>query len=167
VSGSDQNHPQYKGQHVAKRAVLIAVACAAIVVAGGLISWAARENDKPATAAITTIAPGSTVAAHGNAVIDGQRQEMKGTCSAPAAGGRVDISLSGDPPTIVNVTLDNAQPPNVSSVVLGASSMAFMYQPGQQGTAAVTQQGNTYHITGTLLRYGFVSKPFDITVTCA
>ena len=42
-----------------------------------------------------------------------------------------------------------------------------MYQPGTDGNAEATQDGNTYLIKGTLLRYGFVSKQFDITVACS
>src|ERR1700739_4274732 len=103
--------------------------------------------------------PGSRsrpAAARGKATIDGQQQDVQGSCFAPADGRSVNISLAGAPPTIINVTLDNAQPPNVSSVVLAASSMAFMYQPGTDGNAEATHDGNTYHIKGTLLRYGFV-----------
>ena len=147
------------------RVLLIAVACAAIVLAGGLARHAIEGHDKTTTA--VTIAPASTVAAHGKMTIDGQEEEAQGWCSAPADGRSVNISLSAANAAKVNVTLDDAQPPNVSSVVLATSSMAFLYEPGQQGDAQATNDGNTYHITGTLLRYGFVAKPFDITVTCA
>ena len=60
-----------------------------------------------------------------------------------------------------------AEPPNVTSVVLATSSMAFLWQPSTDGSAQATNDGNTFHITGTLLRYGFVNKPFEITVTCS
>ena len=149
-----------------KRALWVAVGCAAILLIGGLVRYAEKINDKPATAA-KPIAPGSTVAARGKATIDGQQQDVQGSCFAPADGRSVNISLAGAPPNIINVTLDNAQPPNVSSVVLAASSMAFMYQPGTEGNAEATHDGSTYHIKGTLLRYGFVSKQFDITVSCS
>jgi Mycobacterium 19 kDa lipoprotein antigen len=150
---------------VRKRALLLAVACAAIVVTGGLVRYAEGSDDKTTTAA--TIAPASTVTARGKVTLDGQEEDVQGSCFAPADGGSVNISLSGATPTKINVTLDNAQPPNVSSVVLATSTMAFLYQPGSDGYAQATNDGNTYHITGTLLRYGFVSKPFEITVTCA
>jgi hypothetical protein len=51
--------------------------------------------------------------------------------------------------------------------VLAASSMAFMYQPGGQGSAQATNDGRSYRITGTLLRYEFVSKTFEINVICS
>jgi len=154
---------------VGKR-VLIAAACAAILLAGGLIHYAKRGNDKSTTAttaAPVTIAPASTVAARGKMTVDGQEADAQGSCSSPADGRSVNISLTGAPPNIINVTLDKAQPPNVTSVVLASTGMAFMYQPGTEGSAQATNNGNTYHISGTLLRYGFVSKTFDITVTCS
>ena len=153
-----------------KRVFLIAGACAAIVLIGGLVRYAEREagTDKPRAA--VTIAPGSSVDARGKMTVDGQEEDVQDSCSAPAAGGSVNISLSGESPTMVNVVLDNAQPPNVSSVVLAVSGMGFLYQPGQEagkeGGAAATKDGNTYHITGSVVRYEFVIKPFDITVTC-
>jgi hypothetical protein len=155
---------------VGKRALLIAVACAAILLAGGLIHHAKRGNDKHAaatTAAPVTIAPASTLAARGKMSVDGQEADARGSCSAPADGRSVNISLSGAPPNKINVTLDKAQPPNVTFVVLASTGMAFMYQPGTEGSAQATNDGNTYHISGTLLRYGFVSRTFDITVTCS
>src|ERR1700739_293390 len=91
--------------------------------------------------------PGSRsrpAAARGKATIDGQQQDVQGSCFAPADGRSVNISLAGAPPTIINVTLDNAQPPNVSSVVMSANSMAFMYQPGTDGNAAPTRDGTPY-----------------------
>jgi Mycobacterium 19 kDa lipoprotein antigen len=151
---------------VGKRALWVAVACAAILLTGGLVRYAVVGNDKTSTTT-ATIAPGSTVAARGKATIDGQNQDVHGSCFAKGDGRSVNISLEGAPPTKINVTLDSAQPPNVSSVVLAASSMAFLYEPGKDGNAEATRDGNTYHIKGTLLRYGFVSKPFDITVTCS
>jgi hypothetical protein len=150
---------------VGKRALLIAVACAAIVLIGGLVRYAERVNDKPTTAA--KIAPASTVAAKGKVTIDGKQEDLQGSCFVPADAGSVNISLSGATPTKVNVTLDRSQPPNVSSVVLATSTMAFLYEPGKEGSAEATNDGNTYHVTGTLLRYGFVIKSFDITVTCS
>ena len=36
-----------------------------------------------------------------------------------------------------------------------------------EGNAGATNDGNTYQITGTLIRNGFVIKPFEITVTCS
>ena len=45
--------------------------------------------------------------------------------------------------------------------------MAFLYQPGMEGYAQATNDGNTYRITGTVLRYEFVSKTFEINVTCS
>jgi Mycobacterium 19 kDa lipoprotein antigen len=150
---------------VGKRAILVAVACAAVVLTGGLVRYADGGNDKTTTAA--TIAPASTVAARGKVTIDGQKEDVQGSCFAPADGRSVNISLSGATPTKANVRLDNAHPPNVSSVVLATNGMAFLYQPGTEGSAQATNDGNAYHITGTLLRYGFVSKSFEITVTCS
>jgi hypothetical protein len=152
---------------VGKRAFVIAVACVAILVAGGLIHYARDGNDKTKTPKPATIAPASTVAARGQMTVDGQHADVQGSCFAPADGGSLNISLSGATPNKVNVTLDRAQPPNVTSVVLATSSMAFLWQPGSEGSAQATNDGNTFHITGTLLRYGFVNKPFEITVTCS
>jgi Mycobacterium 19 kDa lipoprotein antigen len=149
---------------VAKRAFLIALASVAVLLIGGLIR---DTNDANETKTAATIAPARTVAASGKVTIDGQKEDVRGSCFAPADGASVNISLSGATPTKVNVTLDDAQPPNVASVVLATSSMAFLYQPGTEGYAQATNDGNTYHITGTLLRYGLVSKPFEITVTCS
>jgi ipoprotein LpqH len=150
---------------VGKRAFLVAVACAAIVLIGGLVRYADGVHDKPTKSA--TIAPAGTVAARGKLTIDGKEEDAQGSCFAPADGGSVNISLLGAAATKTNVTLDDARPPNVSSVVLATTSMAFMYQPGMDGSAQATNDGNTYRITGTLIRYGFVAKPFEITVTCS
>lgn len=150
-----------------KRALLIAVACVAILVAGGLIHHARNGNDKAKTPKPAAIAPASTVAARGQMTVDGQNADVAGSCFAPADGDSLNISLSGATPNKVNVTLDRARPPNVTSVVLATSSMAFLWQPGTEGSAQATNDGNTFHITGTMLRYGFVSKPFEITVTCS
>jgi hypothetical protein len=150
---------------VGKRALLVAIACAAILLTVGLVRGAEPGHEKITTAA--TIAPASTVAARGKLTIDGQDEDVTGSCFAPADGRSVNISLAGASSTKTNISLDHAQPPNVSSVVLATSSMAFLYQPGKDGYAQATNDGNTYHITGTLLRYGFVSKPFEITVTCS
>lgn len=153
-----------------RRAILVAVACAAILMVGGLIHYANRGNDEHTTAATTapvTIAPGTSVAASGNMTVDGQETDVHGSCSAPADGGSVNITLSGATPNKINVTLDKAQPPNVTSVVLGSTDMAFMYQPGAAGSAQATHDGNSYRVTGTLLRYGFVSKTFDVMVRCS
>lgn len=150
-----------------KRAFFIAVACVAILVAGGLIHHARNGNDQTKTPKPATIAPASTVAARGQMTVDGQRADVEGSCFDPADGGSLNISLSGATPNKVNVTLDRAQPPNVTSVVLATSNMAFLWQPGTEGSAQATSDGNTFHVTGTLLRYGFVNKPFEITVTCS
>jgi hypothetical protein len=99
--------------------------------------------------------------------VDGQQADAHGSCSAPADGRSVNISLSGASPSKINITLDEAQPPNVTFVVLASTGMAFMYRPGGEGSAQATHDGSTYHISGTLLRYGFVSKTFDVTVTCS
>jgi lipoprotein LpqH len=144
---------------------LFAVACAAIVITGGLVRYAEGGNDKTTTAA--TIAPASSVAARGTMTIDGQQEDVQGSCSAPADAGSVNISLSGAASTKINVTLDKNQPPHVSSVVLATSTMAFLYQPGTEGSAQATNDGNTYRITGTVLRYEFVSKTFEVDVTCS
>ncbi|PXX06348.1 lipoprotein LpqH [Mycolicibacterium moriokaense] len=148
-----------------KRTLFLVVACAAILLTVGLVRGAEPGHDKTITAA--TIAPASTVAARGKITIDGRKEDVHGSCYATADGRSVNISLSGATPTKTNVRLDNAQPPNVASVVLATSTMAFLYQPGTEGSAQATNDGNTYHITGTLLRYGFVSKAFEIAVTCS
>ena len=70
----------------------------------------------------------------------------------PSGRGQRQHLTFGANSTKVNVSLDNAQPPNVSSVVLTTSTMAFLYQPGMAGDAQATNAGNTYHITGTVLR---------------
>jgi hypothetical protein len=150
---------------VGKRALLVAVACAAILLTTGLIRDGQPAHEITTTAA--RIAPASTVAARGKITIDGQEVEVQGSCSATADGRSVNISLSGATPTKTNVRLDNAQPPTVASVVLATSSMAFLYQPGREGYAQATSEGNTFHITGAVFRYGFVIKPFDIAATCS
>jgi hypothetical protein len=150
---------------VGKRALLVAVACAAILLTVGLVRDAEPAHDVATTAA--TIAPASTLAARGNMTIDGQKEEVRGSCYATADGRSVNISLSGATPTKTNVRLDNAQPPTVASVVLATSNIAFLYQPGKEGYAQATNDGNTYHITGAVFRYGFVSKAFEIAVTCS
>ena len=148
-----------------KRALLVAVACAAILLTFGLVRNGQPGHDTTTTA--TTIAPASTVAAHGKMTIDGQQEDVQGSCYATADGRSLNISLSAASPTKTNVRLDNAQPPTVASVVLATSSMAFLYQPGGEGYAQATNDGSTYHITGTVVRYGFVIKPFEIAVTCS
>jgi hypothetical protein len=154
---------------VKRRALVLAAACAAVLVGGGLIHDSNPRNHESATAATAgpaEIAPASSVPARGTMTLDGQVADAQGTCSAPAAGDSVNIALLASPNQL-NVTLDKARPPNVTSVVLGTTSMAFMFTPGTDGSADATINDGGYHITGTLLRYGFVSKTFDVTVTCA
>lgn len=145
-------------------AYLIVAAAVAVVVlvVGALLQYTGGDDE---TKAAATVAPGASVQAEGSVSVDGKPEDLKGTCQATADGRTLNISLSG-PTTRLNIGLDNAVPPKVSSVVLAKQTMAFVYQPGQEGTVEARREGDDYRISGTLLRYGFVSTQFDATATC-
>ena len=87
-----------------KRALLSALACIAILVAGGMIRHATIGSDKTKTPKPATIAPAGTVAARGQMTVDGQRADVQGSCFAPADGTGLNITLAGNSPNKVNVT---------------------------------------------------------------
>ena len=156
---------------------MVAVAGAAIVVAG-LAGCSSNKSSTGTTAASTpATASAGPSASSGNSqakvLIDGQEQGVKGTVTCAKMSGTVNIAI-GEATTGIAAVLTDASPPAVKSVGLGnVNGVTLGYQSGvNQGNADATQDGNTYHITGTATGIDManpmqpVNKPFDITVTC-
>lgn len=161
---------------VMKRGYRVAL-CGAAIGVTGLVGCAGGGHEKPKTAASTlaaeasTMAEATTVAAQGKVAIDDRNENLQGSCFTPADGSGVNISLTGAT-TRINVALDRARPPNVSSVVLVTGEVALGYQSGKQGVAHATQYGNTYNITGTATGLDeaagrIMNSSFQITVACS
>lgn len=142
------------------RTFLIAAAAVAVLAAG-----CANGNDEQSPQP-PTVAPGASLDAKGTLTIDGKAEDVKGTCTAPADGNGVNISLSGVTSSKVNVTVDKSTPPKVTSVVMTTSTMAFRYEPGSGGEAKATNDGNRYRITGEVQGALEAKKSYDIDVTC-
>jgi ipoprotein LpqH len=160
-----------------KRGFMVAVAGAAIVVAGlagcssNKTSTGTTAASKPATA---SAAPSvGTGASQAKVTIDGQDQGVKGTVTCATVAGSVNIAI-GEAATGIAAVLTDASPPDVKSVGLGnVNGVTLGYTSGTgQGKAEATKDGNAYKITGTATGVDIsnplqpVNKPFEIDVTC-
>jgi ipoprotein LpqH len=172
-----------------KRGIMVAVAGAAIVVAGlaGCSSnkSSTARSSSPSVAASGTISGGSPgtgssrVAAGGagasqaKVVIDGQDQNATGQVVCTKAAGNVNIAI-GQAGSGYTVVVTDANPAEVHSVALGSlKGVALAYQQGiSQGDAEATKTGNAFQITGSATGMDssqgmqMVTKPFEIDVTC-
>ena len=163
-----------------KPGFLLAVAGAAIVVAG-LAGCGGDEKPKStATQTATVSAPGQGTVSSGTGTvkltIDGQDQSVGGTVNCVSAAGIVTIT-AGNPtpanPQGVGAVLSDANPPVVQTVTLGNVGGVALAVGGGQGNAEATKDGKTYKITGTGWgadvanpTAGAVTKPFEMNVTC-
>lgn len=175
-----------------KRALVIAVGSAAIVV-GGLVGCSndksvsdqvseATESAKTAISEATesakTAATSATDAAKdaldGNKVtVDGADQNVEGTVVCSAMGGNVDIVI-GAATGGLSAQVSEGDQPVVHRVGLGTvDGVVLGYQEGTPGgEATATKDGNTYTIKGTATGIDAANpaqpatKPFEIRVTC-
>ena len=142
-----------------KRAILVGIAAAGMVVAG----LAGCSNNKSNTAASTE-----------KVTIDGQNQNITGQVSCTQAGGNVNIGI-GDPTNGIGAVITIANPPAVQSVGLGnvnGVTLGYSAAAPNQGSVEVTKNGNSYTIKGTATGVNMaspqqpVTKPFEMDVTC-
>ena len=172
-----------------KRALLVAVGSAVIVV-GGLAGCSsnkstsenassATETAKSAASSATSAATSATDAAKGNpapgaatVTIDGADQAINGTVVCAAAGGNYNIAIGEAATGIAVVLAEDASA--VHSVGLGnVNGVTLGFQEGAPGgNASATKDGNTYKVTGTATGVDManpmqpLTKPFEIAVTC-
>ena len=173
-----------------KRALIVAVGSAAIVV-GGLAGCSsdksasenassATETAKTAMSSATSAVTSATDAAKGNpppgaatVSIDGQDQNIQGTVVCTNMGGNIQIAI-GNATQGIGAQLSDADPPEVKQVGLGnVGGTALGYTSGMPGgEASATKDGNTYKISGKATGVDIanpmqpLTKPFEIAVTC-
>jgi lipoprotein LpqH len=163
-----------------KRGLIVAVAGAAIVVAGvaGCSSnksstSSSSSGSKSSSAAASASASSSAGASKAKVTIDGQDQNISGTVVCTTMAGTVNIAI-GEATTGIAAVLSDASPPEVKSVGLGnVNGVTLGYQSGvNQGNAEATKDGSNYTIKGTATGVDManpmqpVNKPFEISVTC-
>jgi len=149
-----------------KRGLFVAVAGAAIVVAG-LVGCSSHKSCSGGTC----VSGGQGSA---KVTVDGKDQSVSGKIACGTTAGTVTMTV-GDPTAqnavTAQVTTDN--PPKVNTVHIGsANSQGLTMGPGM-GDATATKDGNTYKITGHVGAVdtsnpmaGVQTKPFDMEVTC-
>jgi ipoprotein LpqH len=181
--------PEHKRRTVVKRALLVAVSGAVIVV-GGLAGCSsnksssesassATETAKTAMSSASSAATSATDAAKGNpapgqatVTIDGADQAVNGTVVCTAAGGNFNIAIGEAATGVAVVLAEDASA--VHSVGLGnVNGVTLGFQEGAPGgTANATKDGQTYKVTGTATGVDManpmqpVTKPFEVDVTC-
>ncbi len=167
-----------------KRGLTVAVAGAAIVVAGisGCSSNKSSTGGSSGTSAGTSAGGGTTSASVGGGgaaaptvIIDGKNQNVTGQVVCTTAGGNTTIAIGGAA-TGISAVLSTDNPPKVQSVGLGnvnGVTLAYAAAAPGQGNASATKDGNTYKITGNATGVDManptqpVKKPFEIDVTCS
>jgi lipoprotein LpqH len=179
-----------KGDSVVKRALVVAIGGAAIVVAGlsGCSSdKSAKENVQSATdtaksavekatsavTSATDAVKGNPPAGQASVSIDGQNQNVEGTVVCTAMGGNVQIAI-GSATQGIGAQLSQGDSPSVHQVGLGnVNGVTLGFAEGApSGEATATKDGNTYKIKGTATGVDManpmqpVTKPFEIAVTC-
>ncbi|KAA0106116.1 lipoprotein LpqH [Mycolicibacterium sp. P1-5] len=167
-----------------KRALMVTVAGAAVLVAG--LSGCSKDDNKStsttsakasSSAAATSSAAGSASATAGasttKVTIDGQPQNINGQVVCATAGGNLNIAI-GEATTGIAAVL-SADASTVQSVGLGnVNGVTLGYTAGVPGgaNASASKDGNTYKISGTATGVDManpmqpVTKPFEIQVTC-
>jgi ipoprotein LpqH len=160
---------------VAKHGILVAIAAAAIVVAG-LAGCSSSKSGTSESSSNNAPASGTSAPAPGGSkvIIDGQTQNVAGQVSCTQVNGNLSIGI-GDPTTGIGAVVTNADPPVVQAVGLGnLTGVTLGYSAGaqNQGNAQATKSGNSYTIKGTATGVNStnpqqaLSKPFEIDVTC-
>ena len=162
-----------------KRGCMIAVAGAAIVVAGVAScnkSSTTSTSSSPASSTSSTSASSTSASSSSTSSSSTSSSGASSASSSAAAGagqakvtidgqdqnanGAVHCNTSGNTTTIVigegksgyTVAMDNGNPPTVTTVVLAniGGGVALAYHKGLgAGSAEATQDGNSYKVTGT------------------
>ena len=164
-----------------KRGFVVAVAGAAVLVAG--VSGCSKDEKKtesttaassPAATATTSAAePPSAGAGTAKVTIDGQPQNINGQVVCATAGGNYNIAIGEAATGIAIVMSEDAS--TVQSVGLGnVNGVTLGYTAGVPGgaNATATKDGNNIKVTGTATGVDManpmqpVNKPFEIEVTC-
>lgn len=165
-----------------KRGIVVAVAGAAVLVAG--LSGCSKDEKKTeatsssasATSAVSATSGTATASAGAGTAkvtIDGQPQNINGQVVCATAGGNYNIAIGEATTGIAVVMSEDAS--NVQSVALGnVNGVTLGYTPGVPGgaNATATKDGNNIKVTGTATGVDManpmqpVTKPFEIEVTC-
>jgi ipoprotein LpqH len=166
-----------------KRGFVVAVAGAAVLVAG--LSGCSKDEKKtelttaassPAATATTSAAEtpsASAGAGTAKVTIDGQPQNINGQVVCATAGGNYNIAIGEAATGIAIVMSEDAS--QVKSVGLGnVNGVTLGYTEGVPGgaNATATKDGNNIKVTGTATGVDManpmqpVNKPFEIEVTC-
>jgi ipoprotein LpqH len=149
-----------------KRAILVAIAAAGMVVAG----LAGCSNKSNTSSSNTSSSSGSAE----KVIVDGQNQNITGQTSCTPAGGNLNIAI-GDPTNGIGAVITTANPPAVQSVGLGnvnGVTLGYAAAAPNQGNVQATKDGNSYTIKGTATGVNMaspqqpVTKPFEMDVTC-
>jgi lipoprotein LpqH len=159
-----------------KRGLTVAIAGAAIVVAGisGCSSNKSSTSGTVNGTSYNVATPGSGAAAP-TVVIDGKNQNVTGQVVCTTVSGNTNIVVGGTA-TGISAVLTTDNPPKVQSVGLGnvnGVTLAYSAAAPGQGDASATKDGNTYKITGNATGVDManpmqpVKKPFEIDVTCS
>lgn len=173
-----------------KRALVVAIGGAAIVV-GGLAGCSSDKSaEENATSASETVESGASSATSvitsatdvvkGNpppgaatVSIDGQEQNIEGQAVCTNVGGAIQIAI-GNATQGIGAQVTDADPPVVKQVGLGnVNGAALGYTEGVPGGEATAEKdGNTYKISGNATGVDManplqpVTKPFELAVTC-
>ena len=149
-----------------KRAILVGIAAASMVVAG----LAGCSNKSNTSSSSTSASSGSAQ----KVTIDGQNQPITGQVSCTQPGGNLNIGI-GDPTNGIGAVISAANPPAVQSVGLGnVNGVTLGYAAGapNQGNVQATKDGSSYTIKGTATGVNMaspqqpVTKSFEMDVTC-
>jgi ipoprotein LpqH len=149
-----------------KRAILVGIAAAGMVVAG----LAGCSNKSNTSSSSTSASSGSAQ----KVIIDGQNQPLTGQVSCTPSGGNLNIGI-GDPTNGIGAVITAADPPAVQSVGLGnVNGVTLGYAAGapNQGNVQATKDGRSYTIKGTATGVNMASpqqpmtKSFEMDVTC-
>lgn len=166
-----------------KRGVVVAVAGAAVLVAG--LSGCSKDEKKTESSSSSASASSSAVSAtsgtatasagagSAKVTIDGQPQTVNGQVVCATAGGNYNIAIGEAATGIAVVMSEDAS--SVKSVGLGnVNGVTLGYTEGVPGgaNATATKDGNNIKVTGTATGVDManpmtpVNKPFEIEVTC-
>ncbi|TXI39382.1 MAG: hypothetical protein E6Q56_06975 [Mycobacterium sp.] len=163
------------------RAVVVAAAGAAIVVAGVAGCSSEKKSETKSESASSSAASveatqGNTTASAGagtaKVTIDGQPKEVQGQVVCATTGGTFNIAIGDQTSGIAVVMAEDGS--NVTSVGLGnINGVALGFQQGAPGgEAKATKDGKNYKITGTATGVDManpmqpMTKPFEIEVSC-
>jgi ipoprotein LpqH len=165
-----------------KRALLVAVGGAAIVVAGLSGCSSSNKSSSSSSSSAPAMSSGASTSASASAsassgagttkvTIDGQDQNVSGTVVCAEMGGNVNIAV-GQGTTGLAAVVSSGDSPTATSVALGnVNGVTLAVGPGA-GDAKVEKDGKTYKISGNATGIDManpmapVTKPFTFEVTC-